>query len=152
MERCLAHLGSVERSPNTVRAHAHGLGLWFEFLGARRLVWDSVRVEDISRFVAWPRARADNVIVFDDTAAVRSAAAVNRHLGALFGFYDLRAPSGLRPPRGEITRLNADNHQLREHLAQHLGHQRHNPIPAPSATCLPHETQAQNHQNAQPYR
>ena len=45
--------------------------------------------------MAWLRARADNVIVFDDTAAVRSAATVNRHLAAaLFGFYDFHARSG----------------------------------------------------------
>ena len=94
VERYLAHLAGIERSPDTVRAYAHGLRLWFEFLGARRLVWDSVGVEDVSRFVGWLRARADNVVVFDDTAAVRSAATVNRHLGALFGFYDLRARSG----------------------------------------------------------
>ena len=94
VERYLAHLAGIERSPNTVRAYAHGLRLWFEFLGARRLVWDSVGIEDVSRFVAWLRAPADNVIVFDDTAAVRSAATVNRHLAALFGFYDLRARSG----------------------------------------------------------
>ena len=31
----------------------------------------------------------------------------------------------------EITRLKADNHHLREHLAQQLGHQRQNRIPAP---------------------
>ena len=48
----------------------------------------------------------------------------------------------------EITRLNADNHQLREHLA----HRRQNRIPAPSATCLPHETQAPNHHSAKPSR
>ena len=94
VERCLAHLAGIERSPNTVRAYAHGLRLWFEFLGARRLVWDSVGIEDVSRFVAWLRAPADNVIVFDDTAAVRSAATVNRHLAALFGFYDFHARSG----------------------------------------------------------
>ena len=52
----------------------------------------------------------------------------------------------------EITRLKADNHQLREHLAQHLGHRRHNRIPAPSTTCLPHETPAPNHHSAQPSR
>ena len=74
VERYLAHLAGIERSPNTVRAYAHGLRLCFEFLGARRLVWDSVGIEDVSRFVAWLRAPADNVIVFDDTAAVRSAA------------------------------------------------------------------------------
>ena len=94
VERYLAHLAGIERSPNTVRAYAHGLRLWFEFFGARRLVWDSVGVEDVSRFVAWLRAPADNVIVFDDTAAVRGAATVNRHLGALFGFYDFHARSG----------------------------------------------------------
>ena len=94
VERYLAHLAGIERSPDTVRAYAHGLRLWFEFLGARRLVWDSVGVEDVSRFVAWLRARADNVIVFDDAAAVRSAATVNRHLAALFGFYDFHARSG----------------------------------------------------------
>ncbi len=38
--------------------------------------------------MAWLRAPADNVIVFDDTATV------NRHLAALFGFCDLRARSG----------------------------------------------------------
>ena len=67
-ERYLGHLAGIERSPNTVRAYAHGLRLWFEFLETRRLVWDSVGVEDVSRFVAWLRAPADNVIVFDDTA------------------------------------------------------------------------------------
>ena len=93
-ERYLGHLAGIERSPNTVRAYAHGLRLWFEFLETRRLVWDSVGVEDVSRFVAWLRAPADNVIVFDDTAAVRSAATVNRHLAALFGFYDFHARNG----------------------------------------------------------
>ena len=56
------------------------------------------------------------------------------------------------PALDEITRLKADNHQLQEHFAQHLGHRRHNRIPAPSATCLPHETQAPNHHSVQPSR
>ena len=52
VERCLAHLAGIGRSPNTVRAYAHGLRLWFGFLGARRLVWDGVGIEGVSRFVA----------------------------------------------------------------------------------------------------
>ena len=52
----------------------------------------------------------------------------------------------------EITRLKTDNHQLRQHLAQHLGHRRQNHLPTPSTTCLPHETQAQNHNNTNPSR
>jgi integrase/recombinase XerD len=93
-ERYLAHLAGIERSPNTVRAYAHGLRLWFEFLGLRGLTWDSAGVEHVSRFVAWLRAPADNVIVLD-AAAVRSEATVNRHLAALFGFYDFHARSGV---------------------------------------------------------
>lgn len=94
-ERYLAHLAGIERSPNTVRAYAHGLRLWFEFLDLRGLAWESTGVEDVSRFVAWLRAPADDVIVLDDTAAVRSEATVNRHLAALFGFYDFHARSGV---------------------------------------------------------
>ena len=95
VERYLAHLAGIERSPNTVRAYAHGLRLWFEFLERHELAWDAAGIEDVSRFVAWLRAPADNVIVLDDTAAVRSAATVNRHLAALFGFYDFHARSGV---------------------------------------------------------
>jgi len=32
-ERYLAYLSALERSPNTVRAYAVSLRLWFEFLG-----------------------------------------------------------------------------------------------------------------------
>ena len=39
-ERFLAHLAAIERSPNTVKAYAHGLRLWFEFLGLRGVLWD----------------------------------------------------------------------------------------------------------------
>lgn len=95
VERFLAHLAGIERSPNTVQAYAHGLRLWFEFLTLRDLAWGSADVEDVSRFVAWLRAPADNVIVLDDSAAVRCEATVNRHLAALFGFYDFHARSGV---------------------------------------------------------
>lgn len=94
-ERYLAHLAAIERSPNTVKAYAHGLRLWFEFLGARSLCWDGVGVEVVSRFVAWLRAPADNIIVLDDRSAVRGEATVNRHLAAVFGFYDYHARSGV---------------------------------------------------------
>ena len=82
-ERFLAHLAAVERSPNTVRAYAHSLVLWFEWLGLRGRVWDGAGIEDVSTFVRWLRAPADNVIVLDTSAARRSEATVNRHLAGL---------------------------------------------------------------------
>ncbi len=51
-ERYLAYLGALERSPNTVRAYAMSLRLWFEFLGQAGVGWADAGVEDVARFVA----------------------------------------------------------------------------------------------------
>lgn len=94
-ERYLAHLEAIERSPNTVRAYAFGLRLWWEFLCERGVRWDGAGVEDVSRFVSWLRAPASNVVVLDDSVSRRSPATVNRHLAAVFGFYDFHARHGV---------------------------------------------------------
>ncbi|MHB1548004.1 MAG: tyrosine-type recombinase/integrase [Acidimicrobiales bacterium] len=94
-EEYLAYLSAIERSPTTVRAYAFSLKLWFEFLVRRGLAWDRVSVETVCQFVAWLRAPADNVVVLDASAAVRSPATVNRHLAAVFGLYDYHARLGV---------------------------------------------------------
>ena len=53
IDRFLAHLTAVGRSPNTVRAYAHDLRDYFEFLESRKLQWDRVVLEDLGRFVTW---------------------------------------------------------------------------------------------------
>jgi hypothetical protein len=55
VERFLAHLTSIERAPNTVRAYAHDLRDFFAYLRLRELDWTAVVLEDIGRFVAWLR-------------------------------------------------------------------------------------------------
>jgi len=91
----LAYLAAIERSPNTVRAYASSLKLWFEFLGVKGLAWDGVGVEAVAAFVAWLRAPAENVIVLDAGASRRVESTVNRHLAAVFSFYDYHARSGV---------------------------------------------------------
>ena len=96
VERYLSHLArALERSPNTVRAYAASLRLWFEFLGGVGVGWAEAGVEDVARFVSWLRAPAANVIVLDTGSGRRSPATVNRHLAAVFGFYDHLARSGV---------------------------------------------------------
>jgi integrase/recombinase XerD len=51
VERFLAFLAAIERSPNTVRAYAHDLKDWFAFLNRHGLDWRSVRVEDVAGYV-----------------------------------------------------------------------------------------------------
>ena len=94
-ERFLAYLAAIERSPNTVRAYAQSLALWMEFLQLRDVAWASATVEDVSGFVIWLRAPAANVIVLDASAARRAESTVNRHLAAVFGFYDFHARNGV---------------------------------------------------------
>src|ERR1700757_2085076 len=55
IERYLAYLADIERSPNTVKAYAHDLKDWFVFLTDRGLDWRRVRLEDVGQFVAWLR-------------------------------------------------------------------------------------------------
>ncbi len=92
----LGYLAALERSPNTQRAYATSLKLWFEFLAGVGLAWDAVRVDDVARFVSWLRSPAENVIVLAAGTGLRSPATVNRHLSAVFGFYEHHARCGVK--------------------------------------------------------
>jgi integrase/recombinase XerD len=67
IERYLAYLTSIERSPNTIKAYAHDLKDYFTFLVGRGLDWREVRLEDLGEFIAWlrrpPETRDGNVAV-----------------------------------------------------------------------------------------
>ena len=65
---------NVGRSPNTVRAYAHDLKLFWTFLAERGLGWDAVTLEQLGGFVGWLRQPAGNVIVLSEAAWRRSPA------------------------------------------------------------------------------
>lgn len=95
VEAFLSHLQALNRSPTTVRTYATSLKLWLEFLVRVEIDVDAAQVEHVSRFVAWLRAPAENVIVLEGGQGRCSPVTVNRHLAALFSFYDYRARSGV---------------------------------------------------------
>jgi len=53
VDRFLAYLTDIGRSPNTVKAYAHDLKDFWDFIGFRGLDWREVRLEDVGEFVAW---------------------------------------------------------------------------------------------------
>ena len=55
VERFLAYLASIEKSPNTIKAYAHDLKDWFVFWLVTAVDWRSVTLEDVAGFVAWLR-------------------------------------------------------------------------------------------------
>jgi site-specific recombinase XerD len=95
IEDYLAHLQAIERSPNTVRAYASSLRLFFEHLGTRGVTWDTVTLDDSGRFVSFLRAPAEGVVVIDASKSLRTASTINRHLAAVFGLYDFHARRGV---------------------------------------------------------
>ncbi|MGI8792325.1 MAG: site-specific integrase, partial [Acidimicrobiales bacterium] len=98
VERYLAYLTDIERSPNTVKAYAHDLKDWFVFLGGRGLDWRDVQLEDVGQFVAWlrrpPGARTARVVVLPSVEHHCGEATVNRKLSAVSAFYQHAARNG----------------------------------------------------------
>ena len=98
VERFLAFLASIERSPNTVKAYAHDLKDWFTFLGGLGLDWRLVTLEDVAGYVVWlrlpPAAREGRVLVFPTVEHHCSESSVNRKLAALTSFCEFHARHG----------------------------------------------------------
>ena len=91
IERYLAYLTDIERSPNTIKAYAHDLKDWFVFLTGRGLDWREVRLEDIAGFMAWlrrPPATRDGAVAMLPSVEHHCAESrVNRKLSALSAYY-----------------------------------------------------------------
>jgi integrase/recombinase XerD len=99
IERYLAYLTDIERSPNTIKAYAHDLKDWFVFLARQGLDWREVRLEDVAGFIAWlrrpPAARDGSVAVLPSVEHHCGESTVNRKLSALSAFYQHAARNGV---------------------------------------------------------
>ena len=97
-ERFLSFLTDSGRSPNTVKAYAHALRDWFEFLAGRGLDWTAVEVEDVAAFVAWlrlpPVARGAAVAVLP-VGEHCAGSTINRKLAAVGSMYVHASRSGV---------------------------------------------------------
>ena len=98
VERYLAYLSAVGRSPNTVKAYAHDLKDYWVFLRVRGLDWRQVRLEDLGEYVAWLRlpvpGRAGQVAVLPSAGPAVAASTVSRKLSALAAFYQHQVRNG----------------------------------------------------------
>jgi site-specific recombinase XerD len=98
VDRFLAYLTDIGRSPNTVKAYAHDLKDYWQFIVFRGLDWREARLEDVGEFVAWlqlpPAGRSGAVAVLPSAAGQVTAATVNRKLAAVSAFYAHQARNG----------------------------------------------------------
>ncbi|GAA4475381.1 hypothetical protein GCM10023094_12770 [Rhodococcus olei] len=98
-ERYLRYLADTERSPNTIKAHAHDLKDWFTFLIDHECDWQEVKLDDVGAFVRWlrrpPTMRHEAVSVLPSVAHHCTEATVNRKLSTIAVFYRHAARHGL---------------------------------------------------------
>jgi len=109
----------LDRSPNTVRTYATSLKLWLQFLDRLGVPLNEVTAEHVSRFVAWLQAPADNVTVLVGGAGRCAPATVNKHLAALFSFYDWQARNGVVLAQSLVTWRRVNRSGYRPFL-QHI--------------------------------
>lgn len=99
VERWLAYLTAVDRSPNTVKAYAHDLKDYLVFLDGRGLDWREVRLEDLGEFVGWlrlpPEGRAGKALVLPTVQSHVGASTINRKLSAVAAFYSHQVRNGV---------------------------------------------------------
>src|SRR5215208_5235194 len=69
-----------EASPNTLRAYAYDLKLFFGILAERSLGWRELSPAELGEFVAWLRRPAGNVLLLPGTPPARAASTVDRAL------------------------------------------------------------------------
>ena len=94
IRRFLVYLDDVERSPNTLRAYAHHLKLFWDYLAWAKLAWTDVGLSDLAGFLAWLRQQVPDGAQFQDRSARRSESTVNAILSAVNTFYDFHERLG----------------------------------------------------------
>ena len=83
----LKYLHTLDRSPNTIRATAHRLKLFWEYLRDEQLCWTDIDVSQLAAFIPWLRRQDPTVISIETRPARRTNATIDLTLGAVHGFY-----------------------------------------------------------------
>lgn len=93
----LAFLENLGRSPNTRRAIAHHLKLFWEFLNESQVDWTEIDIACLASFISWLRRPASEVPSIAPQEAERTNATIDQMLASVHGFYDFHMRLGAIP-------------------------------------------------------
>lgn len=98
VQEFLDYLRNIERSPNTIRAYAYHLKLYWEFLEQNKFEWTEVKISDLAEFMAWLRNPGlQGVVSMQEQEAKRTEATVNAILTSVCMLYDFQEKTGNAP-------------------------------------------------------
>ncbi len=93
----LKFLQNIDRSPNTIRATAHRLKLFWEYLRDEQLCWTTIDVTQLAGFISWLRRPNPPVISIESRPARRTNGTIDLALGTVSGFYAYHIRLGTIP-------------------------------------------------------
>jgi integrase/recombinase XerD len=123
IEDFLVYCENIERSPNTVRAYAHHLKLFWEYLALADLDWrEANRIDKLADFVVWlryPASSSYEPLFLGQQEAKRQESTVNTILSAVASFYDYHERTGA-VPQGSTSRLQTMPRQRYRSFLYHI--------------------------------
>ncbi len=94
VQEFLDYLRNVERSPNTVKAYAYHLKVFWDYLEDVHLDWTAIGLTELADFVDWLRNPQANVIPIQQQEAKRTETTTNTIITAVCMFYDYHERTG----------------------------------------------------------
>jgi integrase/recombinase XerD len=88
------YLRHLERSPNTIRAYAHHLKLYWEYLEEAKLDWQHIKDADLAAFITWLRNPQADILSIHGQQSKRTEVTVNTILTAVCMFYEFQERAG----------------------------------------------------------
>ncbi|GAA6619758.1 tyrosine-type recombinase/integrase [Scytonema sp. NUACC26] len=95
VEQFISYLESIERSPNTIRAYAYHLKLFWEFLRDNCLEWTQIQISDLAEFIAYLRYPQPGIATLREQQSLRTEATVNAIVTSVFMLYDYQERLGI---------------------------------------------------------
>jgi integrase/recombinase XerD len=83
----LTFLDNLDRSPNTIRATAYHLKLFWQYLQDEHLCWTAIDVAQLAAFIPWLRRQEQTIISIATRPTRRTNATIDQILSAVHGFY-----------------------------------------------------------------
>ncbi|NEU75461.1 tyrosine-type recombinase/integrase [Hassallia byssoidea VB512170] len=94
IEQFISYLESIERSPNTIRAYAHHLKLYWEFLRDTNRDWTKIKISDLAEFISYLRQPQVGVLSLQPQEARRTETTVNVIITSVCVLYDYQERLG----------------------------------------------------------
>ena len=124
-EEFLEFLRAQGTSPNTVKSYARALALWWSYLGAFGLEWDSLTLSDVGGFLSWLRSGdGPDVVSIEPRSSRFAESTISTRLHAVTSCYRFHELNGVALGRDLVRVVHGGRRgyqPMLEHVARKKG-------------------------------